>query len=70
MSEELTDAQSAQVDHIHSVAFNAMKSLLGEEIAWDMAWIGELCDAMTKIAVDHFHKKEMDVYPFIEGDIA
>lgn len=65
MPKELTDAQSEQVDHIHNVAFNAMKELLGKEIEWDMVWIGELCDDLTDIAVTHFGKTEMEVYPYI-----
>jgi hypothetical protein len=68
-AEELTDRQSEQVDHIHSTAYNAMKELLGEEIEWDMEWIGELCDAMADIAVRFFHKDEMEVYPYIELDV-
>jgi hypothetical protein len=72
MSENLTEAQCAQVDHIHSVSFNAMKELLGGEIEWDMAWIGEVADALTDVAVRHFGKKEMEVYPYIEeaADVA
>jgi hypothetical protein len=62
---ELTNAQSEKVDHIHSVAFNAMKELLGVTPEWDMAWIGEVADALTDVAVRHFHKEEMDIYPYI-----
>ena len=70
MSEELTKAQSEQVDHIHNTAYSAMKELIGGEPEWDMEWIGEICDVLAKVAVDHFHKTEMEIYPYIEGNIA
>jgi hypothetical protein len=59
MSEELTDAQSEKVDHIHSVAYNAMKELLGEEIEWDMEWIGIIADELCNVAIGYFGKTEI-----------
>ena len=65
---ELTDKQTEQIDHIHSIAFNAMKELLeDEELTWDMVWIGEIADTLCEVAVRYHGKTEMAIYPYVEG---
>lgn len=66
MSEELTDAQNEQVDHVHGVAYSAMCSLLQEELKWDMEWIGDVADALVELAIEYFDKTEMELYPYME----
>lgn len=65
---ELTDAQAEQVDLIHSIAYEAMHQLLGEDIEWNMEWIGEIADALTDVAIEYFGKTEMAIYPYIDTE--
>lgn len=73
MREELTDAQLKQIHKLHWIAYEYMATLLGiepiiDKIGWDMHWIAQLSDLMTEIAVKHFGKNEMDIYPYHEED--
>jgi len=66
---ELTQEQIAKIDKLHNIVFNAMRDLLGDEaIAWDMEWIGEISDTMSKIAVNHFGREMMEIYPYIDRE--
>jgi hypothetical protein len=68
MTKELTQDQIYQIDHVQNTAHRAMKELLGKELEWDMAWIGEMADAMVDIAIRHFGEKEEVIYPFIDEE--
>jgi hypothetical protein len=68
MDNQLTNAQIEQIDLVNTIAYNAMCTLLGRKLDWDMVWIGELSDCMVDIACFKFGKKEMDVYPYIDND--
>jgi hypothetical protein len=71
-SEELTDAQSHQVDVMHNAAFDAMSEIMAPldrpSPEWNMEWIGELCDDMADIAKRYFGVEEMEVYPYIDTE--
>ena len=67
---ELTEAQDEQVDHIHGLAYQVMCDLLGEELEWDIEWIGQIADDLTDIAINYFGKTEMEVYPYQEDQQA
>lgn len=43
-----------------------MSTLLGEELEWNMEWIGQLADYLTSIAMRYFDKTEMEIYPYTE----
>jgi hypothetical protein len=73
MAENLTDAQSHQVDIIHSAAYQSLVDTLSnlvseENINWDMEWIGEIADCIAGVAERHFGLPEKLVYPYIEED--
>ena len=68
MTDELTDAQSHQVDVMHSAAYNAMievLSPLGIYPVWDMEWIGEVCDSIADTASRFLQVPEAFIYPYI-----
>ncbi len=64
----LTDQQVAQIDNLQSIAFEAMEKLIGEDIEWDMEWVGVISDVLCKIACEYFGKNEMEIYPYIENE--
>lgn len=64
----LTDEQEEQVDTINNIAHRAMCELLGENLDWDIEWIGELSDAMVDIAVTYFGRSEMELYPYFDEE--
>lgn len=65
---ELTERQLEQLDFIDSISYHAMCTLLGDELEWDMEWIGEISDVLAGIAEDYFGVSEMDTYPYIEEE--
>ena len=68
MTDELTDAQSHQVDVMHNAAYSAVESILEPldiEVKWDMEWIGPLCDEIASSIEQYLHVPEAFVYPFI-----
>jgi len=68
MTDELTDAQSHQVDTMHNAAYNAVASILEPldiEVKWDMEWIGPLCDEIASSIEQYLNVPEAFVYPFV-----
>jgi hypothetical protein len=68
MTDELTDAQSHQVDVMHNAAYNAVQEILAPldiEPTWDMEWIGEVCDNLADTVERHLHVPQAFVYPFV-----
>ena len=63
---EMTAEQNAQVDLIHSVAYDAICRITGEELPWDMEWIGVVCDSLCEHAMRITGKTEMEIYPYTE----
>lgn len=70
---ELTDAELSQVCAVNGAAYDAVCSILHiedteEQLPWDMEWIGELSDLIVQFICERFHKEEMEIYPYIDGD--
>ena len=68
MENKLTDADIRQQDHVHNTAYNAVCELLGEDVVWDMEWIGKVSDCLVEIACEHFGLLEKGLYPYIEEE--
>jgi hypothetical protein len=75
MTNELTDAQSHQVDVMHNAAYEVVARILEPldvEPDWDMEWIGELCDILAGFVEQYMKVPEAFVYPWIgvqDGDV-
>ena len=63
MEPKLTDADIQQQDHLHNIVYTAMCELLGEDVIWDMEWIGEVSDCLVDVACRCFNRLERDLYP-------
>ena len=63
MEKELTNIQIAKIDKLHNISYEAMAEVLGYQPRWNIEWIGEIADVLTKIAVNIFGEDEMDIYP-------
>jgi hypothetical protein len=65
---ELTEAEVEKIDRINNVAHNAMCELLGDDVEWNMEWIGEISDVLADIAIRFFKADEVVVYPYIREE--
>jgi hypothetical protein len=63
MNKELTQEQLDQIDDLHQLCYDTMSTLLGEELEWNMEWIGQLADYLTSIGMRYFDKTEMEIFP-------
>lgn len=64
--DELTDAQLDQCNLVNGVAYQALCDILGEELPWDMEWIGEVSDVLVEWAIHLSGKTEMELYPYLD----
>jgi hypothetical protein len=62
----MTDAQDQQVDLIQHAAYRAICAITGEDLPWDMEWIGEVADSLCEHAMRVTGKTEMEIYPYTE----
>lgn len=65
---DLTDAEVEQVDTVHNSIFTAVKNILGEDLTWDMEWIGEVADLVVGYICRKLNKDEHIIYPFRETE--
>ena len=65
---ELTGAQIDRQDCVDSAIHALLNDLaMGQEIAWDMEFIGDVREAVQEVIVDKLHLiTEMEFYPYID----
>ena len=66
---ELTDKQNGQIDAIHNACYQLVCDLTGQELNWNLEWIGEVADTVEWVVCKHLKlMTEMEFYPYVEED--
>jgi hypothetical protein len=67
LQSELTNAQIEQQDKVQNACYQFICDLAGQELEWDMEWVGDLADTVKDIICDRLDlMSEMEFYPYIE----
>lgn len=67
--EEFTRAELEQLDLIDGIAYQAVCDLAGEQLEWDIEWIGQVSELLAEIVCKLTGKSEMEVYPYFEDEV-